>query len=62
MAQGGTLWSDILELSEESITFRSDAQGVLQDAIAFRAKEPLLNLRMAEVALTTAPWGIELKA
>ena len=37
-------------------------KGVLQDAIAFRAKEPLLNLRMAEVALTTAPWGIELKA
>jgi hypothetical protein len=53
-------WLPAMAQSNSSINFVGDALGVLCDALAFRAKEPMLNKIMGELALRFAPLGLEL--
>ena len=52
-------WLPILSAAESQLAFCGDALGVLADALRFRAKEPVLNKIMAELALFIAPFGYE---
>ena len=54
-------WLPILEVAESQLAICGDALGVLVDALNFRAREPILNRVMAELALIIAPFGIELR-
>ena len=56
------LWRPILQVSESRLSFCGDALGVLQDARGFRARDPVLNRLMAELALHIAPLGFFLAA
>ena len=52
-------WLPILEVAESQLAFCGDALGILGDALRFRAREPVLNKIMAELALAIAPYGFE---
>ena len=54
------IWRPILKATESQLAFCGDALGVLIDAMKFRAREPILNKMMAELALVVAPFGFEL--
>ena len=47
--------------SQGALAIMGDALGVLHDARRFRAKDKVLNLIMAELALIIAPMGQELR-
>ena len=53
-------WRPILKATESQLAFCGDALGVLIDAMKFRAREPMLNKLMAELALVVAAFGFEL--
>ena len=53
-------WRPILKATESQLAFCGDALGVLIDAMKFRAREPMLNKLIAELALVVAPFGFEL--
>ena len=50
----------MLKATESHLAFCDDALGVLIDAMKFRAREPMLNKLMAELAPVVAPFGFEL--
>jgi hypothetical protein len=52
-------WLPILSVMESQLVFCGDALGILADALKLRAKEPVLNRIMAELALAIAPFGFE---
>ena len=52
----------MLRTAMGSVAILGDALGVLHDARKFRAKDPVLNEIMAELALIVAPLGLELQA
>ena len=53
-------WLPILRTCESQLALCGDALGVLADAMQFRAREPVLNKIMAELALIVAPFGFEM--
>ena len=53
-------WMPAVAQSNSTVHFVGDALGVLCDALAFRAKDPVLNKMMGELALRFAPLGLEL--
>ena len=53
-------WLPILRACASQLALCGDALGVLADAMKFRAREPVLNKLMAELALTIAPFGFEM--
>ena len=55
------LWQRTLRESQGALAIMGDALGVLHDARRFRAKDKVLNLIMAELALIIAPMGQELR-
>ncbi len=55
-------WIKPLTVAQGRLVVTGDAMGVLQDAVKFRARDPLLNLIMGELALLIAPLGHELEA
>ncbi len=55
-------WESVWSTSGANIVVVGDAQGVLQDAIRLRAKEPRLNRIFCEAALCLAPHGKSLEA
>ena len=59
---GVTTWRPLLATMQGSLTFVGDALGILQDALKLRAKEPLLNGIMGELALQLAPLGSDTRA
>ena len=54
------VWRPILQVSESQLTICGDALGVLHDARSFRARDPVLNRIMAELALHVAPLGFSI--
>ena len=56
------IWKPMLQAAESQLAFCGDALGVLMDAMKWRAREPVLNKLMAELALTVAPFGFELSS
>ena len=56
------VWRRIIRESTGTLAVMGDALGVLHDARKFRAKDPVLNELMAELALLIAPMGQELQA
>ena len=57
-----TTWLPLLATMQGSLTFVGDALGILQDALKLRAKEPVLNGIMGELALQLAPLGADTRA
>ena len=55
-------WRPLLETTQGSLTFVGDALGILQDALELRAREPILNGIMGELALQLAPLGSDTRA
>ena len=55
-------WKELVEDPRASLALRGDAQGVLQDVIAGRAKSPRLNRIIAEMQLVLAPRARDLWA
>ena len=55
------LWQRTLRDSHGALAIMGDALGVLHDARQFKAKDKVLNLIMAELALMVAPMGQELR-
>ena len=55
-------WAPSLAVTEGRVTVCGDALGVLHDAVKLRARDKRLNNIMAELALTIAPYGLELAA
>ncbi len=54
-------WMPLLHVSEGKLVICGDALGVLQDAVKFRGRDPIINTVMAELALLLAPLGVELE-
>ena len=55
-------WRSLLAKTQGSITFVGDAMGVLLDALRMRAREPVLNAIIGELALQLAPLGADVRA
>ena len=55
-------WAKILEQAQGQLVVRGDALGVLYDVLRFRAHDTVLNDLAGEMALITAPWGVDLRA
>ena len=51
------VWRPILKISDSQLAFCGDALGCLHDAVSFKARDPMLNRIMAELALQVAPMG-----
>ena len=56
------VWKPILQVANSQLAFCGDALGVLHDAISFKARDPMLNKIMAELALQVAPLGFVITA
>ena len=56
------VWRPILRVSDSQLAFCGDALGVLHDAVSFKARDPMLNRIMAELALQIAPLGLSVSA
>ena len=55
-------WRPLLAASQGTLTFVGDALGVLHDALRFKAREPVLNGIISEMALEIAPFRADLRA
>ncbi len=62
MLRAAITWFPLLSASEGKLAVCGDALGVLHDAVRFRARDPMLNLITAELALVLAPLGVTLDA
>ena len=49
-------------MADSQLAFCGDALGVLQHAVSFKARDPMLNGIMAELALQVAPMGFIVSA
>ena len=55
-------WATLIADSQGRLLIRGDALGNLFDVLRFRARDPVLNDLACEMALLTAPWGVDLRA
>ena len=55
-------WAKLIADAQGRLVIRGDALEFLFDVLRFRARDPVLNDLAGEMALLTAPWGVDLRA
>ena len=55
-------WRDMLATAQGSLAIIGGALGILHDLVKFRARDPVLNEVVGEIALLMAPMGLDIRA